>query len=93
MEGVSPSALLMGFFCPMLKDVLLALKGSQTQVPFRVLDGKDNQIQERQNGLKILYSRDLFLKEIINWFSCHSKTSRVDDILFAKNLSSSSGPV
>lgn len=38
MEGVSPSALLIGSFCPMLKDVLLALKGSQTQVPFRVLD-------------------------------------------------------
>lgn len=66
MEGVSPSALLMGFFCPVLKDVILALKGSQTQVLFRVLDGKDGQVQERQNGLKIFYSRDLFLKKVFN---------------------------
>lgn len=83
MEGVSPSALLMRFFCSVLKDVLVDLQGSQTQVPFRVLDEKDGCIQERQNGLKIPYSRELFLKEVISWFS--SKTSRVD-ISVAKNF-------
>lgn len=48
MEGVSPSGLLMGFFHPLLKDVLLVPKGSQTQVSFRGLDGKDGHVQERQ---------------------------------------------
>lgn len=61
-------------------------KRKPNQVPFRVLDGYDGQVQERQNCLKVFYSRDLLLKEVINWFSCHSKTSRVDDVSFVKNL-------
>lgn len=42
--------------------------------------------KERQKGLKVPYSRDLFLKEVTNWFSCCSKTNRVDDISFVTNL-------
>lgn len=35
---------------------------------------------------KIPYRRDFFLKEVINCFSCRSKTSRVNGISFVKNL-------
>lgn len=49
----------------MLKDVLLALKGSQTQVPFRVLDGKDGHLPRKDKRVsRYLIAETCFSKKL-----------------------------